>query len=370
MSVNNKERSRPMPESNLKRTPVTLITGFLGAGKTTLLNRILSGDHGLRIAVLENEFANLNIDSSLIEKRDGDIIEMKNGCICCDLQGELQESLIKIGARRDNIDHVLIETTGLANPSPLVQILLGDPLIHILFELDSVVTIIDAKHFMAHWEGVPEFKDQISFADLILINKTDLCSAQELEQVEELVRSLNPEAALSRTQKSDYPLVQLFGRQCYDNDSVNLKLASEAKRPVVHGPNVGSISLEIHGPLEEHRFMPWFEAFLRRNHENLYRTKGIFQFLGYSKPVVLQGVHAIFQATLADHLQKEEVSRFVMIGKDLNRQEILEGIAKALPPSAGQGITFSSFSVPETNTPMAISGVKPWTHDPRIQLIQ
>src|SRR5471032_3242232 len=186
--------------------PVTVITGFLGAGKTTLLNRILTGKHGKRIAVIENEFGEVGVDHQLVIQSDEEIFELNNGCICCRVRGDLIRILAKLSQRRDKFDSVLIETTGMADPGPVAQTFFTDEEVKENFILDGIVTVVDAKHVGLHFDDTREVREQIGFADVILLNKADLVSPVELEKIEGRIRKMNPMAKLHRTENSSIDL--------------------------------------------------------------------------------------------------------------------------------------------------------------------
>ncbi len=186
--------------------PVTVLTGFLGAGKTTLLNRILTEQHGKKIAVIENEFGEVGVDNQLVIQSDEEIFEMNNGCICCTVRGDLLRILGRLMKRKDRLDAILIETTGLANPAPVAQTFFTDPEMKEQFRLDAIVTLVDAKHILLHLGDSPEAVKQIAFADVILLNKTDLVSPAELNALEKRIKSINAVAKVHRTKNADIAL--------------------------------------------------------------------------------------------------------------------------------------------------------------------
>ncbi len=186
--------------------PVTVLTGFLGAGKTTLLNRILTEQHGKKIAVIENEFGEVGVDNQLVIQSDEEIFEMNNGCICCTVRGDLLRILSRLMKRKDRLDAILIETTGLANPAPVAQTFFTDPEMREQFSLDGIVTVVDAKHILLHLDDSPEALKQVAFADVILLNKTDLISADELAALEQRLRRINAVAKVYHAQNAAVPV--------------------------------------------------------------------------------------------------------------------------------------------------------------------
>ena len=204
--------------ANQDRVPVTVLTGFLGSGKTTLLNRILSEQHGKRIAVIENEFGEVGVDHQIVIGAEEEIFETANGCICCTVRGDLIRILGQLVKRRDKFDYVIVETTGLADPGPVAQTFFIDDDLREHFQLDAIITLVDAKHAERHLEEVRAASEQIAFADLVLLNKTDLVSEQDLARVERRIRAINRTAKLFRTQAATVPIDSVLNVGAFDLD--------------------------------------------------------------------------------------------------------------------------------------------------------
>src|ERR1700760_1078005 len=208
------------------QTPVTLLTGYLGSGKTTLLNRILTETHGKRYAVIVNEFGEVGIDNDLVVNADEEIFEMNNGCICCTVRGDLIRILGGLMRRKTDFDGILVETSGLADPAPVAQTFFVDDDVRRRTKLDAIVTLVDAKHLFDEIDRAPEAQEQIAFADTILLNKTDLVSADEVATVEKRIQRINPYADLHRTRRCDVDLSKVLGRDAFNLNRI-LDIESE-----------------------------------------------------------------------------------------------------------------------------------------------
>src|SRR5580698_8103285 len=199
-----------------RRIPVTVLTGFLGAGKTTLVNRILTEQHGKRIAVIENEFGEIGVDHELVIGAEEEIFETSNGCICCTVRGDLIRILGQLRKRRDRFDSVLIETTGLADPGPVAQTFFIDEELKEHYTLDAIVTLVDARHIEQELENSPIALEQIAFADVILLNKIDLVDAAELERIERKLHAISATATVIRGRNAQVPLERVLSLGAFD----------------------------------------------------------------------------------------------------------------------------------------------------------
>jgi G3E family GTPase len=316
-----------MSATTMGRVPVTILTGYLGAGKTTLLNRILTEQHGQRIAVIENEFGELGIDNDLIINADEEVFEMNNGCICCTVRGDLIRILSNLMRRKDRFDYILIETTGLADPAPVLQTFFVDDEIKSHTALDGLVTVVDARHVLARLDDSTECQEQIAFADVILLNKTDLVSEDELASVEARVRALNRFARVHLTRHADAPISALVNIGAFDLDralAVDPKFLGEDAH--VHDASIGSVALEFPGLLDEARLEAWISRLLRERGTDIFRMKGILNVAGRDAQLVFQGVHMIFDAVFGRPWgDLTRSNRLVFIGRNLQRAELEEG---------------------------------------------
>ncbi len=326
--------------------PVTVLTGYLGAGKTTLLNRILSENHGKRYAVIVNEFGEIGIDNDLIVESDEEIYEMNNGCVCCTVRG-------------DRFDAIVVETTGLADPVPVAQTFFMDDDVRTKTKLDAVVALVDAKHLPLRLKDSKEAEDQIAFADVVVLNKTDLVTPDELAKVEATIRAINPAARIHRTTRAGVALSEVLDRGAFDlsraleNDPHFLEAHDHdhdhecgpdcdhdhhhhhdhhghdhhdhdhAHPSDIHDVTVKSVSLRG-GEMDPKKFFPWIEKITQMEGPNILRLKGIIALKGDDERYVLQGVHMIIEG---DHQRawkdgEKHESRLVFIGRELDAERL------------------------------------------------
>lgn len=310
--------------------PVTVLTGYLGAGKTTLLNRLLVAPHGKRYAVIVNEFGELGIDNDLVVDVDEEIFEMNNGCICCTVRGDLIRILAGLLKRKGEFDGILIETTGLADPAPVAQTFFVDEDLAERTRLDAIVTVADAKFIEERLADSHEAEEQIAFADVLLLNKTDLVTPADLERIERRVRAINPYARIVRTQRCDVALDAVMGLEAFD-----LKRVLEVEPDFLeahdheHDAEVRSVSLTADAPLQPEVFFGWFQQLLATQGPNILRSKGILDLAGESDRYVVQGVHMLMDGDLLGPWKAGEPrrSRLVLIGRHLDEGALKDGFA-------------------------------------------
>jgi G3E family GTPase len=308
--------------------PVTVLTGYLGAGKTTLLNRILTETHGKKYAVIINEFGELGVDNDLVVDSDEEVFEMNNGCICCTVRGDLIRIVNGLMKRADKFDGIIVETTGLANPAPVAQTFFVDEDVKAKTRLDAIVTVVDAKHLAARLEDSPEAADQIAFADVIVLNKLDLVTPEELAAVESRIRGINRFAEIHHATRADVPITKLLGLNSFDLTRILAQVPDFLEEDShTHNEHLSSISLQTAAPLDPEKFNAWIGHILQTQGANLLRTKGILSYKNQDRRFAFQAVHMIADGDYVAPWKagEERISRLVFIGRDLNRPQLRRG---------------------------------------------
>lgn len=352
--------SEAEPFSESTKTPVTILTGFLGAGKTTLLNHILKGDHGYKIAVIENEFGAVSIDTELVEenmKSAENVITMDNGCACCTVRGDLVRGLVQLMDMKDadgktkKFDNVIIETTGLADPAPIAFTFFMNADVNDFYKIDSIICLCDAAHIKEHLEeekaenAINEAVQQIAFADRVLLNKIDLVSPEQLQETKETVKSINQFAEILESKQSNVPLSKILGVNGFSVENTlevdpEFLNGTEGHAPV--NPNkkihdlsqVSSVGFQIEGAIDDVAFNRFMQQLLQEKARDLYRSKGVLNIHGQGETkFVFQGVHEQMNfgpALTPWHPDEKRISKLVFIGRNLDKPGLEAGFKGCL----------------------------------------
>ncbi len=333
---------------NHDKIPVTILTGYLGSGKTTFVNYLLREKHGHKFAIIENEFGEVGIDDGLVLQTDEEIIEMMNGCICCTVREDLIVTIKKlIKNKKNKFNHIIIETTGLADPAPVAQTFFVDEDMSSLCRLDSIITFIDAKFTVQHLEeskpeGVEnEAHEQVAFADVLILNKTDLVSIEELEATKKKLKAINVHAPIIESQYSKVDIDKVINIRAFDLDKTLAMddgfLDIEAEHQ--HDSSITSFGIHIEGQFKMKELNNWLGKLMMEKGQDLYRSKGILAILNVEDKFVFQAVHMMMNLDTSSNLgmqhkpwqpEEKKINKFCFIGKNLNKDEMIEDLKKCI----------------------------------------
>lgn len=312
--------------------PVTIVTGFLGSGKTTLLNRMLTESHGKKIAVVLNEIGDVNLDSELVVQTLGEELKvMNNGCVCCTVRGDLTRVAKDLLNKNVDFDHLVIETTGMADPSPVAQTFFMDEDLQKNFYLDAILTVVDAFHIEKNLKTVKETQDQIGFADVIILNKVDLVEASKIKKLEAMIRGINGVAKLIQTEKCALPIAEVLGITAFDlQDRVKIDPSIMVEyHEHSHDDEIQSVYIEEKRPLDLDKLNKFMVLLVNELGEQVLRSKGVLNIKDNPLRVVFQGVHMTLGSSPDRewHAGEERKTQMVFIGRHLPREVLAEGLS-------------------------------------------
>ncbi len=312
--------------------PITIITGWLGSGKTTLLNHILSEEHGLRIAVIQNEFGEIGIDGELVIGAEFGLYELSNGCLCCAVNHDFLAALEEIASMENPPDHLLIETTGIADPSAAVLSILNHPDHAEAFAVDGVVTLVDSSNVLKDLEEAEEVAAQIAFADKIVLNKIDLVEKDQLLLAKKSLRRINQEVVILPTTEAKVNAFDLLDIGGFDLTRISLTASSESNPETWRDHRaISSLSLKLDCQLDFNLFEEWFSQLLLEQGEQLYRIKGILAIVDQQRRLIIQAVRSLYNWRYGEKWGDENpMTRIVFIGKDLERLNLEKGLKRCV----------------------------------------
>ncbi|ODR92337.1 CobW family GTP-binding protein [Sinorhizobium alkalisoli] len=316
----------------MRKINATILTGFLGAGKTTLLNRLLTERPDERIAVVINEFGQVGIDGKLVIETTEDVVELNNGCICCTVRDDLIGALRNLLASDRAFDRIVIETSGLADPAPVIQSFVLDEVLSSHVQLDAIVTVVDACH-VDQQLGQDEAVEQISFADLILLNKTDLVSLDKLAVVERRIRQLNPLARVVHTKDCAIPMSSVLDLGAFDLKNIlSIDPAILEDHEHEHDQSISCVALQRAEPLDPAAFNSWLNRLVQASGADILRMKGVVNFAGEARRYVFHGVHMTLEGRPGKPWMGDpRLSEIVFIGRNLDEAELGRGLESCVP---------------------------------------